>query len=203
MSKCVSPKASLVAQRQRICPPMQETRVWSLVWEGPTSCGATKAWHRNYWTPGARALQKEEPPQWEAWAAEPRRAPLTPAGGKPHSTEDPALPNLKKWVLLENVSVHRTRGAENGRSPERASKTKYFTDEETEAVKGLSGHGKTWLQSWSGDSASQFPSPASHRARLDDLLVFLQVSLWAATFSHPSPQASWKEHWVFLYSAYL
>ena len=32
---------------------------------------------------------------------------------------------------------------------------------------------------------------------------FLQFSLWAGTFSHLSPQASWKEHWLFLSSAYL
>ena len=66
----------------------------------------------------------------------------------------------------------------------------YFTDEETEAGKGLSGHRKTQLQSWIWDSASQFPSPASHRVPLDDLLIFLQFPLWAGTFSHLSPQAS-------------
>ena len=51
----------------------------------------------------------------------------------------------------------------------------YFTDEETEAGKGLSGHRKTQLQSWIWDPASQFPSPASHRVPLDDLLVFSAI----------------------------
>ena len=35
-------RASLMAQRLRICLPMQETRVRSLVWEDPTCCRATK-----------------------------------------------------------------------------------------------------------------------------------------------------------------
>ena len=43
-------RASLVAQRLRICPPMQGTRVWSLVWEDPTCCGAAKPMHYSYWT---------------------------------------------------------------------------------------------------------------------------------------------------------
>ena len=30
--------------------PMQETWVWSLIWEDPTCCGATKPVHHKYWT---------------------------------------------------------------------------------------------------------------------------------------------------------
>ena len=60
---------------------MQGTRVWSLVWEDPTRCRATKpmchnywAWalepeSRNYWAPEPRACAPQEKPvQWEASA---------------------------------------------------------------------------------------------------------------------------------------
>ena len=40
--------ASLVAQRLRICLPMQGTRVRALVWEDPTCCGATRPVSHNY-----------------------------------------------------------------------------------------------------------------------------------------------------------
>ena len=40
--------ASLVAQRERIRPPMQETRIRSLVWEDPRCCRATKPMLHNY-----------------------------------------------------------------------------------------------------------------------------------------------------------
>ena len=43
------PWTFLVAQWLRICLPMQGTRVWALVQEDPTSCGATKPVHHNYW----------------------------------------------------------------------------------------------------------------------------------------------------------
>ncbi|KAJ8783225.1 hypothetical protein J1605_009833 [Eschrichtius robustus] len=42
------PRASLVAQRLRICPPMQGTRVRALVWEDPTCHGATGPVSHNY-----------------------------------------------------------------------------------------------------------------------------------------------------------
>ena len=67
---------------------MQETQIWSLVWEDPTCGGATKPVHHNYWTcalepgshdswahvlqllkpacPRACALKQEKPPQREA-----------------------------------------------------------------------------------------------------------------------------------------
>ena len=79
------PGASLVAQWWRICLPMQETWVWSLVWKYFTCHGTTKPvcpncwayelepWNHNYWArvpqllksmhPRARALQQEKPLQ--------------------------------------------------------------------------------------------------------------------------------------------
>ena len=41
--------ASLVAPWWRICLPMQETQVWSLIWEDSTCCRATKPVPHNYW----------------------------------------------------------------------------------------------------------------------------------------------------------
>ena len=41
--------ASLMAQWWRICQPMQETWVWSLVQEDPTYCGAAEPVHQDYW----------------------------------------------------------------------------------------------------------------------------------------------------------
>ena len=41
-------RASLVAQRLRICLPMQGTRVRALVWEDPTCRGATRPVSHNY-----------------------------------------------------------------------------------------------------------------------------------------------------------
>ena len=78
----------LVAQWQRICLPMQETRVWSLVREDLSCNGATKPVCRNYWTcalesgnynywacmpqilkpscPRVCALQQQKPLKWAA-----------------------------------------------------------------------------------------------------------------------------------------
>ena len=80
--------ASLVAQWERVCLPMQETRVWPVTREDPTCLGATKpvrhnysacaleSLSHNYWAhvlqllkaehSRACALQWEKPPQWEA-----------------------------------------------------------------------------------------------------------------------------------------
>ena len=55
-------RTSLVAQWLRICLPMQGTWVWALVREDPTSRGATKPMHHNYW---ACAL---EPASHNYWA---------------------------------------------------------------------------------------------------------------------------------------
>ena len=52
-SKTVSWGASMVDQWWRICLPMQETRVRSLIWEDPTCLGASKPMSHNYraWAP--------------------------------------------------------------------------------------------------------------------------------------------------------
>ena len=42
-------EASLVVQWWRICLPMQETWVQSLIQEDPTCCGAMKPMRHNYW----------------------------------------------------------------------------------------------------------------------------------------------------------
>ena len=59
-------RASLVEQCLRICLPMHGTRVWALVQEDPTCCGATKPVHHNYW---ACAL---EPVSHNYWARMPQ-----------------------------------------------------------------------------------------------------------------------------------
>ena len=52
---------SMVVQWIRICPLMQWTRVWSLVWED-SKCGETdKPLQHNYW---ARALETQRPNYW-------------------------------------------------------------------------------------------------------------------------------------------
>ena len=52
---------SMVVQWIRICPLMQWTRVWSLVWED-SKCGETdKPMQHNYW---ARALETQRPNYW-------------------------------------------------------------------------------------------------------------------------------------------
>ena len=70
-----------MAQWWRICLPMQETLVRSLIWEDLTCCRATKHMHHNYWAP---APQWEEPrlhkrgapaPQWEELPLRKRGAP--------------------------------------------------------------------------------------------------------------------------------
>ena len=86
-----------VAQWLRIHLLMQETQVWSLLWEDPTCCMATKQAHHNYSAsaPEPRShnyrahgpqLPKyalslcsatEKPPQWQAHASQWRAVPLT------------------------------------------------------------------------------------------------------------------------------
>ena len=63
-------RASLVAQRLRICLLMQGTRVRALVWEDPTCRGAAGPVSHNYWAcaSGACAPQQERSRWWEARA---------------------------------------------------------------------------------------------------------------------------------------
>ena len=67
---------------------MQETWLWSLVWEDPTSHGATKPMHYNDW---ACAPQQEKTPKWEAPAPQLEK--------RPHSREDSA--QLKKFFFFK------------------------------------------------------------------------------------------------------
>ena len=62
---------SLVVQWLRICLPMQGPQVWSLVWEDPTCCGATKP---VCLCPTACAPQ-EKPAQWEDCALQAESSP--------------------------------------------------------------------------------------------------------------------------------
>ena len=91
--------ASLVAQRSRICPPMQGTQARALVWEDPTCRGATKPMSHNHWAcaPGAWAPQQEKPRQWKAHAPRWRVAPACHNWRKPsHRNGDPTQPKLKR-----------------------------------------------------------------------------------------------------------
>ena len=88
---------SLVCQWLRICLAMQRTRVWSLVQEDSTCCGATKPVCHNYRAQGVlklqsprgteargprvHTLQHEKRLQWEAWEPQ-QRVPLLAATRK-------------------------------------------------------------------------------------------------------------------------
>ena len=62
-------RVSLVTQWQRICLPVQETRVLSLVQKDPTCCGATEpGGARTTEAHSPRARQQERPLQGEALA---------------------------------------------------------------------------------------------------------------------------------------
>ena len=72
---------------------MQETQVWSLIWEEAPCYGATKLvphnhWacalepgSHNYWAPvpyTACAPQQKKPPQWEAYVPQLESSPYSP-----------------------------------------------------------------------------------------------------------------------------
>ena len=93
-------------------PPMQETRVQSLVQEDPTCCGATKPGGHNYWVcaleprscnyrsprcPRACAPQREKPLHWEARAPQLKSSPCSLQLQKnPCSIKNPAQPKINK-----------------------------------------------------------------------------------------------------------
>ena len=99
----------------RVCLPMQEMWVWSLVWEDSTCHEANKPVRHNYWVhalepvshnywapvlrllkprhPRAHALQQEKPSQWEACA--------------PQTEEDPAQSKINNFFL--NYKSHKKR----------------------------------------------------------------------------------------------
>ena len=115
--------APLEAQWWRICLPLQETWVWSLIWKDHTCLGATKPVCHSYWTcapalkshsywahrpqlmspqaatlkpahPRSRAPQ-EEPPQWEACTLQLESRPHLPQlEGIPSSNKHSAQPKI-------------------------------------------------------------------------------------------------------------
>ena len=101
---------SLVAQWLRICLPMQETRVRSLVWEDPACHRATKPVCHNYW---ACAL---EPASHNYWACVPQL--LKPACLEPmllnersHRNENPrtAMKSSPRSEQPEKACVQQQR----------------------------------------------------------------------------------------------
>ena len=91
-------RASLVAQRLRVCLPMQGTRVRALVWEDATCRRATRPVSHNCWAcaSGACAPQQERPRRWEARTPRWGVAPACRGWGKPsHGNEDPTQPKIK------------------------------------------------------------------------------------------------------------
>ena len=116
-----SPGASLMAQWKRICLPLQETGVRSLVREDLIWRGATKPMHHNFWAcavepsscnywvhesqllkpllPRARAPQ-EKPLQWEAFTPQLESSPyLRQLEKSSHSDKDPAQPKINKTLF--------------------------------------------------------------------------------------------------------
>ena len=123
---------------------MQGTSVPSLVWEGPTCCGAAKPVCHKYWAcvlqivepmcPRAHCwapLQQEKPPQWEAWA--------------PQLESSPGLPQTEK------AHVQQWR-------PRQLKVNNYFFK------KRLENHNETWLspQQWENDNQQNCNFSWSH-----------------------------------------
>ena len=92
---------SLVVQWIRICLPMKETCVQSLVQEDYTCHGATRPMCHNYWAQAlepencnyracmarACALQQEKPLQWEACTPPTKSRPCSPQLKKAHTQQ--------------------------------------------------------------------------------------------------------------------
>ena len=83
-------EASLVAQG-RIRSPLRETRVQSLIWEGPTCCGSAKPMHRSCW---ACVLELRGHNYWSRCAVEP-----VLRNEKSHRSEKPAYCNKERPPL--------------------------------------------------------------------------------------------------------
>ena len=111
--KNIHPGASLVAQWERICLPMQGTQVRSLIWEDPTCPGARKPVLQNlgatttdlsscnYWSPhsleplfhNVRSHCNEKPVRCNKRLPTPSFATTRES---PRSKEDPKYPKIKK-----------------------------------------------------------------------------------------------------------
>ena len=129
-------RVSLVVHTVKNLPAMQETWVWSLVWEDPTCREATKPVGHNYWTgalePRSRnywspcALQpvlcNDKPPQWEASALQLENSPCSLQLEKSLcSNKDPACQTNNKIFLSrkttpENKKVGVTLSPSRGAS---------------------------------------------------------------------------------------
>ena len=63
--------ASLVAQWYRICLPIRETWVRSLVWDDPACLGATEPMHHSYWGCALECRDHRtasvQPTSWNCW----------------------------------------------------------------------------------------------------------------------------------------
>ena len=107
-------RASLVVQRLRILLAMQGIRVWSLVWEDPTCCGATKpvqhSWARalaaadhNYW---AHVPQLRKPAHLEPVLHNMR----SPCNQKPeHRNEEQPSLTATRESLLTAIKTHHSQ----------------------------------------------------------------------------------------------
>ena len=114
----------LVAQWWRICPPRQETRVWSLVQEDPACHRATKPMHHSwacalesgshsYWSlhPWACDLHREKLQQRDAGAQQCKECPQLTATIEECSNEDPApktnaFKKQKQWTGSFRFTSH-------------------------------------------------------------------------------------------------
>ena len=108
-NKAEVPGASLVAQWQRICLPMQETRVWSLAQEDLTCLGVIKSTCRGDWSPLPRACAPLLARRSLSFAM--KRCPCSMQLGKsPCSHEAPAQTKINKqecmafYVLTSEVT---------------------------------------------------------------------------------------------------
>ena len=103
-------RAFLVAQWERICLPMQEIHVQSLILEDFISCGVTKPIYHNCWSLSPPSLCSATR---EATAL---RSPRPQLERSPHSPEDPAQPkiNLLKIIFIKrNFVVEAFSGFES------------------------------------------------------------------------------------------
>ena len=78
---------------------MQETRVWSLVWEDPLCGGATKSIRHNYLALALEAMlctQQEKPPPGEAHTLQLESSLHSLQEKSLHSNKDPSEPKRNK-----------------------------------------------------------------------------------------------------------
>ena len=106
--------AFLGAQWWGVHLPMQETWVWSLIWEDPTCHRATKPGTCNCWAhvpqllkpacPRARALHQEQPPQWKPCTPQLESSPHSLQLGRSLcSNKDPAQPRINKIIYKKEI----------------------------------------------------------------------------------------------------